>query len=405
MGQNLGKCCECNQNEQMTEKFPNANYISNNVEGSGDNSFTKDDALQSMKKRTPIIKKYPIHQFNEKILATVSKSGDSTLSNIESIRYDQSKIITIQSFYKAYHSRIHFLNVTKQTLIEHKMQMYNDLCEQSIKYNTKLAESLIGYKFTLRQKSFSRDQRDTEMIFHNVLVNYPNSLISSFYYGDVNIDNKKHGFGVHIFSDGSKYEGNWIKDQFTGFGRYINSNGDLYEGEFKEGKLNSNGLKRGIDGSIYLGEFENGIKKGKGCEENEEIEYKGEFDNDYRQGKGKIVFKKIKESYEGEFYKGVINGIGIYNFKSGDVYQGEFKNGKMHGKGLYKWKSGEEYYGDYVEGIKEGNGVFKYINGKVFDGQFKKGKPWGCGKIRIEHKNKEYNVVFQNGKIVESSYK
>ena len=31
-----------------------------------------------------------------------------------------------------------------------------------------------------------------------------------------------------------------------------------------------------------------------------------EFDNDYRQGKGKIVFKKIKESYEGEFYKGVI---------------------------------------------------------------------------------------------------
>ena len=52
MGQNLGKCCECNQNEQMTEKFPNANSISNNVDNSNNNSFTKDDALQSMKKKT-----------------------------------------------------------------------------------------------------------------------------------------------------------------------------------------------------------------------------------------------------------------------------------------------------------------------------------------------------------------
>ena len=41
-------------------------------------------------------------------------------------------------------------------------------------------------------------------------------------------------------------------------------------------------------------------------------------------------------------------------------------------------------------------------NGKVFDGQFKKGKPWGCGKIRLENNKKEYNVVFKNGKLIES---
>ena len=48
MGQNLGKCCECNQNEQMTEKFPNANYISNNVENSNDNSFQMNTLMMPM---------------------------------------------------------------------------------------------------------------------------------------------------------------------------------------------------------------------------------------------------------------------------------------------------------------------------------------------------------------------
>jgi hypothetical protein len=40
----------------------------------------------------------------------------------------------------------------------------------------------------------------------------------------------KHGTGTSIWSDGSKYEGDWEYDKITGEGTFTYANGDLYEG-------------------------------------------------------------------------------------------------------------------------------------------------------------------------------
>ena len=74
----------------------------------------------------------------------------------------------------------------------------------------------------------------------------------------------------------------------------------------------------------------------------------------------------------------------------------------MNGKGLFKWKSGEEYYGDYINGIKEGIGIYKYLNCKIYEGQFWNGRPNGNGKVYFIKGKDEYNVIFQNGQLIQS---
>lgn len=48
-----------------------------------------------------------------------------------------------------------------------------------------------------------------------------------------------------------------------------------------------------------------------------------------REGDGKLVYADSKrESYDGEFSKDKIHGIGRLKFKNGDEYYGTFKKGK-----------------------------------------------------------------------------
>jgi len=53
---------------------------------------------------------------------------------------------------------------------------------------------------------------------------------SSIYIGQWSLDHKRHGYGIEISNNGSKYEGDWYNDNKTGFGRYINNKGCYYEG-------------------------------------------------------------------------------------------------------------------------------------------------------------------------------
>ena len=55
----------------------------------------------------------------------------------------------------------------------------------------------------------------------------------SIYKGDWinwNSNYEKHGHGILISHDGSKFEGNWEHDEICGYGRYISCAGTYYEG-------------------------------------------------------------------------------------------------------------------------------------------------------------------------------
>ena len=87
------------------------------------------------------------------------------------------------------------------------------------------------------------------------------------YYGEWDIkNNKRHGRGIQVWPDGSKYMGYWQNNQACGKGKLIHQDGDIYEGDWQSDKPNGEGCYIHIDGTKYVGEWKNDKQDGKGEE-------------------------------------------------------------------------------------------------------------------------------------------
>lgn len=71
--------------------------------------------------------------------------------------------------------------------------------------------------------------------FMNILTKPPIKFNEegTIYKGDWNMQGKKHGYGILVTKEGSKYEGFWKNDQLEGLGRFIEIRGNYYDGNFK----------------------------------------------------------------------------------------------------------------------------------------------------------------------------
>jgi len=113
-------------------------------------------------------------------------------------------------------------------------------------------------------------------------------------------------YGKAIFDDGGSYEGDFYNEKAHGNGLYIFSNGDQVDGEFKNGIPNGWATMIKSDGSKYIGEF-----------------YQGKF-----HGEGTYWYPDgIK--MEGEFKNGNIDGHVTATKANGEVGYAIFKNGEF----------------------------------------------------------------------------
>lgn len=216
----------------------------------------------------------------------------------------------------------------------------------------------------------------------------------SFYYGYRSKHLNRHGFGVLILIDGSKFEGFWIEGELSLYARHIDSELTVYEGQFRNGFLHGNGFES--TGKIsYIGSFVSGLRNGFGVLKTETDIYEGNFLNGIKHGIGKIIFSTTSNSYEGEFNEGRIEGKGTFKWSNGDEYIGTFENGILHGRGIYKWKNGDVYDGSYINGMRSGKGKLTNSNGKIYEGGFENNLPHGKGIIIKDGKRSE--VEFNNG--------
>jgi hypothetical protein len=99
----------------------------------------------------------------------------------------------------------------------------------------------------------------------------------------------------------------------------------------------------------------------------------------------KIVEPKTKSEFFGELKEELAHGFGLKKFKNGDLYLGKFFKGGMNGNGIYYFGFGDVVKGVFgaygKDGVKSifGKGIYRWKNGSVFKGMLKNGAPNGRG--------------------------
>eukprot|EP00243_Klebsormidium_subtile_P014138 TRINITY_DN9870_c0_g1_i1.p1 TRINITY_DN9870_c0_g1~~TRINITY_DN9870_c0_g1_i1.p1 ORF type:complete len:451 (+),score=45.97 TRINITY_DN9870_c0_g1_i1:501-1853(+) len=184
---------------------------------------------------------------------------------------------------------------------------------------------------------------------------------------------KATGCGVHSYSNGDRYEGDFYQGRCAGNGVYYFAMSGRYEGEWIDGKYDGYGVETWSRGSRYRGQYREGLRDGHGVYRF----YTGDvYAGDWSKGQSHGVGMQTcadGSRYIGDFQWGVKHGFGRYHFRNGDTYAGEYFNDKMHGYGVYSFANGHRYEGAWHEGRKQGLGLYTFRNGETRAGYWNRG--------------------------------
>lgn len=61
----------------------------------------------------------------------------------------------------------------------------------------------------------------------------------------------RDGYGVQIWPDGARYEGEWRRNKAHGKGKFWHVDGDVFDGEWKDDKANGYGVYTHQNGAKY----------------------------------------------------------------------------------------------------------------------------------------------------------
>jgi hypothetical protein len=137
-----------------------------------------------------------------------------------------------------------------------------------------------------------------------------------------------------LFSNGNRYEGNYVEGKRSGLGRYSWLNGDEYFGNWDDGDMEGYGCFTWATGDVYKGQWRNNKMHGQG--------YKKNLDG---------------SSIQGNFANSKANGTCIKKYSSGDRYVGQYKNDMKEGYGEYIWYDGCIYFGEWRYDQMNGQGI------------------------------------------------
>lgn len=221
--------------------------------------------------------------------------------------------------------------------------------------------------------------------------------------GDCTSGDCKDGEGVFSYSDGTKYQGDWIKGLRHGSGKFYDSNNKLTkEGYWENDVFQGNGCisgdcQNGFGTEVfyrerYIGNWKNGEPNGQGTWINsDKSKIVGNWIDGFQRGVFEVFYADGTLAYR-EIWrdKGLLkvgcssgdceNGWGTYAWQDGNWYEGNWKDGKQHGQGNLYWFNGNKYFGDWKNNLMDGIGTLIWKDSNIYKGEFKNGSMNGKGK-------------------------
>ena len=319
--------------------------------------------------------------------------------NIEIVKFDDktkdpkiiSKIISIQSLARGHLTRKQIKSIVEDeeksnfTSIQKDIRTKNSIIEEE--QITKADINYLFNKYPPLNDDIEVELLETKEIENGIL-----------YYGEWDSKGNKHGRGIKLWPNGTKYIGYLINNKANIRGKLIYNDGDIYEGEWNDDKEEGYGKYTHIDGAIYEGYWKDDKLDGKGKEIwPDGNSYEGDYVEGNKNGHGKFIWSD-GSVYEGDFVNNNIDGKGIYKWPDGRQYEGSWKENQMHGYGVFSWPDGRMYKGEYKNDKKEGYGVFRWKSGEEYRGFWKNGKQNGEGEMYYPDKNKTEKHTWKNGK-------
>ncbi|GFE53680.1 MORN repeat-containing protein, putative [Babesia ovis] len=186
---------------------------------------------------------------------------------------------------------------------------------------------------------------------------YPNGDV---YIGEMAYMHRE-GKGTYITTDGTIYEGSWVKGKRHGHGTLVSSKYDYK----------------------YSGSWVDDRREGHGELKTKHFTYVGSFKNNTFHGNGKLVHTG-KDTYEGDFENGKYNGRGRLTQKDGTIKIGCFKNNEMYGVCSIIKTDGRIYVGRFYGDLLDGSGKLIYDNYTSFEGEWARGIRDGQGVVTIK---------------------
>ena len=90
------------------------------------------------------------------------------------------------------------------------------------------------------------------------------------------------------------------------------------------------------------------------------------------------------DKYEGEYVKGLREGIGIHKYADGNVYSGYWHDDKQNGEGELRYLCGDVYKGEWVDGNRTGKGVYIWKDGSYYSGEWTDNRRNGTGMMMCQ---------------------
>jgi hypothetical protein len=220
------------------------------------------------------------------------------------------------------------------------------------------------------------------------------------YKGDFR-ENRFHGHGEYVFTDGHRYVGEWADDRFDGSGKYSVPGGPGYEGEWRGGLRHGKGTASytGQGSQVYTGQWRLGKRHGTGSLVTPDFKFTGAWEHDVRCGHGSCTWA-TGDVYEGEYKRDEPHGVGRLQAADRALYHGQWHRGKRHGRGVYTAPSGRASYdGGWREDRKHGSGVMTLLLAGSIHGTWVDDALHGPA-VFVPKNGEQSKVMYEHGRCV-----